>query len=68
MRDGFQETSGISRVVNSVMTSTATRTDLAEFLKNPENARGVNGLVEDIHYARTDYQVHDPKTTCSYHT
>jgi len=54
--------------VNSVTTSTVTQTDLAEFLKNPENAREVNGLVEDIHYALTDYQVRTPRTTRSYHT
>jgi len=39
------------------MDSMTTRKDLAHVLKNPENAQKVNGLVEDVRYALTDYQV-----------
>jgi len=38
-----------------------TQKDLAHFLKNPENAQKVNGLVEDTRYALIDYQVRAPK-------
>ena len=41
--------------------SMATRSDLAEFLSNPENAQKLNGLVEDIRYALMDYYVCAPK-------
>ena len=43
--------------VGQAMGSIATRNDLADFLKNPENAQRVDDLVEDIHYALMDYQV-----------
>ena len=43
------------------MGSVATRKDLMDFLKNPENAWNLNGLVEDIRYALIDYQVCIPK-------
>ena len=36
--------------------------DLALFLKTPENAQKVNGLVQDIRYALMDYQVCSPKS------
>jgi len=39
-----------------------TQEDLAHFLKNPENAQRVNGLVEDTRYALMDYQVRTLKT------
>jgi len=35
--------------------------DFALFLKTPENAQKVNGLVQDIRSALTDYQVRIPK-------
>ena len=44
------------------MDSVTSQKDLADFLENPENAQKVNGLVEDVCYALTDYQVHIPKT------
>ena len=34
-----------------------TQKDLALFLKKPENAQKLNGLVQDIRYAVMDYQV-----------
>jgi len=43
------------------MGSIAAREDLAGFLNNPENARKLNGLVEDIRYALMDYQVRTPR-------
>jgi len=43
------------------MDSMTTRRDLARFLKNPENARKFNGLVEDVRYALVDHQVCTPK-------
>jgi len=39
-----------------------TQKDLALFLKNPENAQKLNGLVQDISYALMDYQVRSPKS------
>lgn len=39
------------------MISMTTREDLAHFLSDPENAQGLNFLVEDIRYALMDYQV-----------
>jgi len=33
-----------------------TKKDLTLFLKNPENAQKLNGLVQDIRYALMDYQ------------
>ena len=39
-----------------------TQDDLVDFLKNPENAQMLNGLVEDIRYALIDYQVRTLKT------
>jgi len=38
-----------------------TRKDLALFLKKPENAQKLNGLVQDIRYAVMDYQVCTPE-------
>ena len=35
--------------------------DLANFLKNPDNAQKLNDLVEDIQYALIEYQVRTPK-------
>ena len=35
--------------------------DLVNFLNNPEDIEGLNGLVEDIRYALIDYQVCAPK-------
>ena len=43
------------------MGSVATRNDLAGFLKNPENAQVLNGLVEDVRHALIDYRVRTPK-------
>ena len=43
------------------MDSIKTRSDLADFVNDPENAQRLNGLVEDIRYAFTDYQVCTPK-------
>jgi len=43
------------------MDSVTTQKDLADFFKNPDNAREVNGLVEDIRSALIDYQVRAPK-------
>jgi len=39
------------------MVSMTTQKDLALFLKNPKNARKLNGLVQDIRHALMDYQV-----------
>ena len=47
--------------VGQTMRSIATRKDLVDFLSNPENARNLNGLVEDIRHALIDYQVCIPK-------
>jgi len=44
------------------MESVAAHEGLALFLKNPENARKLNGLVEDVRDALIDYQVCFPKT------
>ena len=41
--------------MNSIVTQ-----ELADFLKDPENAQKFNGLVEDIRYAFVDYQVCTP--------
>ena len=38
-----------------------TQNELANFLKNPENAQELNGLVEDIRWALMDYQVYTLK-------
>ena len=43
------------------MGSMTVREDLVGFLGNGENARNLNGLVEDIRYALIDYQVRAPK-------
>lgn len=51
---------GIARkleVVGYDMDSMTTQEDLVAFLGDPENARALNGLVEDIRYALMDYQV-----------
>jgi len=48
--------------IGQAMALMATQEDLADFFKNPENARKVNDLVEDVRYALTDYQVRTPKT------
>jgi len=39
----------------------ATQKDLGLFLKKPENAQKLNGLVQDIRCALVDYQVCSPK-------
>ena len=39
-----------------------TRSDIVDFLSDPENAQRLNGLVEDIRYALVDYQVCVPKS------
>jgi len=39
------------------MGSIAVHNDLENFLREPENAQELNGLVEDIRYALIDYQV-----------
>jgi len=39
------------------MGSLAVQNDLGNFLREPENAQGLNGLVEDVRYALIDYQV-----------
>jgi len=44
------------------MESITTQEDLALFLKNPENAQKLNGLVEDIRDALIEYQVCSPKS------
>jgi len=43
------------------MDSMTSQEDLADLLKNPENAQKVNGLVEDVRYALISYQVRTPK-------
>jgi len=35
----------------------AAHNDLEKFLREPENAQNLNGLVEDVRYALIDYQV-----------
>jgi len=44
------------------MDSMTKQKDPALFLKTPENAQKVNGLVQDIRYALMDYQVCSPKS------
>ena len=44
------------------MVPVTSQEDLLYFLKNPENAQKVNGLVEDVRYALIGYQVHTPET------
>ena len=44
------------------MGSIATRSDLADFLNNPENAQKLNGLVEDVRYILMEYRVRTPKS------
>ena len=39
------------------MDAMTTQNNLADFLKNPESAQELNGLVEDIGYTLMDYQV-----------
>jgi len=39
------------------MDSVMAQEDLALFLRTPENAQRLNGLVEDVRYALIDYQV-----------
>jgi len=46
------------------MDSMTTQKDLTLFLKKPENAQKVNGLVQDIRYALMDYQVCSPGRLC----
>lgn len=43
--------------VSQAMSSVTTQKDLSHFLKNPENALELNGLIEDIREALMDYQV-----------
>lgn len=43
--------------VSQAMSPVTTQKDLSHFLKNPENALELNGLVEDIREALMDYQV-----------
>jgi len=43
------------------MDSVTSQKDLFHFLKNPENAQKVNGLVEDVRHALIGYQVRTPK-------
>ena len=43
--------------IGKAMNSITTQEDLADFLKVPGNAQGLNSLVEDIRYALIDYQV-----------
>jgi len=55
---------GIGRRLKEIgqdMDPMTTREDLAFFLKKPENAQKLNGLVQDIRYAVMDYQVCTPK-------
>ena len=47
--------------IGKAMNSMKTQEDLADFLKDPENAQRLNSLVEDIRYALIDYQVRIPK-------
>ena len=47
------------------MVSMTTQEGFSRFLDNPENAQGVNRLVEDIRYALVDYQVCTPKDSLS---
>jgi len=59
---------GISRKLEEIgqsMHSITIQKDFADFLKNPENAQKLNGLVEDIRYALMDYQVCSSKRICS---
>ena len=51
---------GINRKLKDIsqaMNSMTTPDNLANFLKNPEDAQGLNGLVEDIRCALMDYRV-----------
>jgi len=44
------------------MESITSHENLALFLKSPENAQGLNGLVEDVRDALIEYQVCSPKS------
>jgi len=54
------DATGIDRRLKEIgqdMDPMTTQKDLALFLKKPENAQKLNGLVQDIRYAVMDYQV-----------
>ena len=56
---------GFSRKLEEIgqaMDEMTSQKDLADFLKNPENAQKVNGLVEDVRDALVHYQVHTLNT------
>jgi len=46
--------------IDRAMDSVTSQKDLSHFLKNPENAQKVNGLVEDVRHALMNYQVRTP--------
>jgi len=55
---------GIGRRLKEIgqdMDSIESQIDLGLFLKKPENAQKLNGLVQDIRYALMDYQVCSPR-------
>jgi len=61
---------GVARKLEGIgraMGPMTTQEDLALFLKNPENAQKVNGLVEDIRYTLIDYQVCTPGALTKLH-
>ena len=43
--------------IGQAVDSMTARDDLENFLKKPENAQKLNGLVEDMRYALIEYQV-----------
>ena len=55
---------GVARKLKEIgqaMDSITTQNNLADFLKDPENAQRLNSLIEDIRYAFMDYRVRTPK-------
>ena len=51
------ETGRKLKEVGQTLEVMTTQDDLAHFLNSPENAWGVNTIVDDIRYAMMDYQV-----------
>ena len=49
------------RDIGQAMSSITTQKELADLLKDPENAQRLNSLVEDVRYALMDYRVCIPK-------
>lgn len=55
------ETTRKLTVASEAMDTMVAQEDLTHFLNNPENAQGLNCLVEDVRYALMEYQVCAPE-------